>query len=158
SFDEGYWSGSYWYPNASGGNSYWATGNDGVVAGPVSMSANNRHEEQDVIKGKAVRLTSVRITFGLSPVKFAGGSIFTGDYKTNMSNPVSSVKFGRAYTGRPLGLKGWYKYKPQIINQMSTGQWIGAIYIFRSKIGVERRLGRIRQPLLATVNCNRIKR
>lgn len=121
SFDEGYWSGSYWYPNASGGNSYWATGNDGVVAGPVSMSANNRHEEQDVIKGKAVRLTSVRITFGLSPVKFAGGSIFTGDYKTNMSNPVSSVKFGRAYTGRPLGLKGWYKYKPQIINNNKNG-------------------------------------
>lgn len=117
-FDQAYWSGGYWYPNAGGGNSYWATGNDGVVAGPVSMSANNTEELNDVVKpgGKAVRMKSVPITFGLSPVKFAAGSIFTGNYKTDMGNPVNSVKFGRSYTGRPLAMTGYYKYKPQIIN------------------------------------------
>lgn len=116
SFDKAYYSGSYWYPNESGGNSYWATGNDGIVAGPVNMSPNNTEEVTDVIKGKAVRLKSVPIGFALSPVKFAGGSLFTGSYKTDMGNPINSVKFGRPYKGRPLALKGWYKYSPVTIN------------------------------------------
>lgn len=122
-FDQAYSSGEYWYPNASGGNSYWATGNDGIVAGPVSMSSNNTEELTDVVKkgGKAVRLRSVRINYGLSPVKFAGGSIFTGTYSTDMMNPINSVRFGRQYKGRPLALKGWYKYTPQIINNDKNG-------------------------------------
>lgn len=121
SFDEAYYNGSYWYPNKSGGNSYWATGNDGIVAGPVSMSPNNTEEKTDVIKGKAVRLKSVEITYALSPVKFAGGSLFTGSYNTDMGNPINSVKFGRPYTGRPLALKGWYKYQPKTINKYKYG-------------------------------------
>lgn len=117
-FDKAHSEGKYWYPNASGGNSYWATGNDGVVAGPVNMNANNTEELIDVVKagGKAVRLRSVPITFSLSPVKFAAGSIFTGSYSTDMGNPINSVRFGRPYKGRPLALKGYYKYNPVIIN------------------------------------------
>lgn len=126
SFEESYWSGGYWYPNASGGNSYWATGNDGVVAGPVSMSANN-YSTDDAVKGKAIYMKSVPITFSLSPVKFAAGSLFTGSYKTDMGTPKNSPKFGRPYRGRPLALKGWFKYQPQAINNDKSGvagdQW-----------------------------------
>lgn len=119
-FDEGYWSGNYWYPNASGGNSYWCTGNEGVVASPVSQSANTYHTD-DAVAGKAVYMKSVRINLGISPVKFAAGNLFTGSYSTVMSNPRASVKMGRQYAGRPLKLRGWYKYKPQIVNNDKDG-------------------------------------
>lgn len=119
SFEEEHWSGNAWYPNASGGNSYWATGNEGVTKPPVSQSANATSESVDVYRGKAIRMTSVGIGFGLSPVKFAAGNLFTGQYATDMINPINSVKLGRPYTGRPLALRGWYKYSPVIINNNS---------------------------------------
>lgn len=114
-FDEGYWEGNYWYPNAAGGNSYWCTGNEGVVASPVNQSANTMHTE-DAVAGRAIYMESVRINLGISPVKFAAGNLFTGTYKTVMSNPRASVKMGRQYAGRPLKLRGWYKYKPRNVN------------------------------------------
>lgn len=125
-FDEGYWGGNNWYPNASGGNSYWATGNEGVTQGIVGMSANNVGTD-DAVSGKALKMTSVPINLGVSPVKFAAGSVFTGTYSTDMSNPANSPKFGRPYIGRPLALKGWFKYKPVNINNDKNGvtgdQW-----------------------------------
>ncbi len=125
-FEQGYWDGNYWYPNASGGNSYWATGNEGIVASPVSQNSNTYHTD-DAVSGKAVYMESVRINLGISPVKFAAGNIFTGSYSTNMTDPKASVKFGRPYRGRPLKLVGWYKYLPQNINNDKDGvagnQW-----------------------------------
>lgn len=119
-FDEGYWDGKYWYPNAAGGNSFWCTGNDGIVASPVNMNSNTYHTD-DAVAGKAIYMESVKISFSLSPVKFAAGNLFTGTYKTDMGNPINSVKFGRQYTGRPLKLRGWYKYKPKNINNDKNG-------------------------------------
>lgn len=119
SFEDEHWSGNAWYPNASGGNSYWATGNEGVTMSPVSQNSNAVSESADVVHGKAIRMTSVGIGFVLSPVKFAAGNLFIGQYATDMINPINSVKFGRPYTGRPLALKGWYKYHPRTINNNS---------------------------------------
>lgn len=125
-FDEGYWGGNNWFFNATGGNSYWASGNEGVTQSIVGMSANNIGTD-DAVSGKACRLTSVPITMSLSPVKFAAGSIFTGTYSTDMGNPANSPKFGRPYKGRPMALKGWFKYKPVNINNDKDGvagdQW-----------------------------------
>ncbi|MEG1587876.1 MAG: PCMD domain-containing protein [Mucinivorans sp.] len=113
-FEQQYWSGKTWYPNATGGNSYWATGNEGVNMSPVNKPSNNT-DFNDSANGHptAVKLSSIG---NVLMVGFAGGSIFTGDYKTNMGSPASSVKFGRAYDGRPLALKGWYKYTGGAIN------------------------------------------
>ncbi len=119
-FEQSYWSGKYWYPNASDGNSYWATGNEGLVASPVSQNSNT-HDTDDAVSGKAVVMESVKINLGISPVKFAAGNLFTGGYKTNMSNPKASAKMGRPYTGRPLQLKGYYKYFPADINNDKNG-------------------------------------
>lgn len=138
SFDD--WDGSQknggrisWRP-WSGGNTttFWNTGNSGVtpggLSGPGKESNNTPVEGTDAVSGKAAMLKSIKLgalasTFG--GVGFAAGSIFSGDYATNTSNPPTSVKMGHAYTGRPTQLKGWYKYSPQNINEVNSKFYSG---------------------------------
>ncbi|HJE48547.1 DUF4493 domain-containing protein [Phocaeicola coprophilus] len=94
-----------WFPNADQANSYWATGNDGVV----TLKSSNSIPVEDGRDGYSVQLSTVSITM----VGYAAGNLFIGEYNTNMSKPASSVKFGRPYSGaRPVKLSGWYKYAP----------------------------------------------
>lgn len=94
-----------WFPNGDQANSYWATGNDGVV----TMKSSNSVPLEDGRDGYSVQLSTVSITM----VGYAAGNLFIGEYNTNMSDPASSVKFGRPYSGaRPVKLSGWYKYAP----------------------------------------------
>lgn len=103
-------SGVVWYPNADGKNSFWATGNEGTkVAGKGNITVHT----DDAVKGKAIKMTSIT---GVLVAKTAAGNLYTGTYKTNLMNPRSSAVLGRPYTGRPVGLKGWYKYKSAIIS------------------------------------------
>ncbi|MDD4820924.1 MAG: PCMD domain-containing protein [Flavobacteriales bacterium] len=96
--------GKTWYPNNDNANSFWATGNEGTqVAGKGNISISTT----DAVKGNAVKMTSVT---GVLVAQHAAGNIYTGTYKTNLSKPRESAVMGRPYTGRPLGLKGWYKY------------------------------------------------
>lgn len=118
-----------YYPNASGGNSYWGTGNDGTTASPVSQRSVTKPEDVIVVKGRAVRMESDKINFALSPVKFAAGNLFTGSYKTNMSNPAASVSFGRPFTGRPDQLIGYYRYAPAGYSSGINGMDVCHIYI-----------------------------
>ena len=111
-FDSWHTSGSTQYPNASGGNSFWATGNEGVTGFPVNKDSNTIPVEDDVISGKAAKMTSIEVPV----VNFAAGNLFTGTYKTNITNPASSVQFGREFTGRPTHLTGYYKYQPADYN------------------------------------------
>ncbi|GAB6009091.1 PCMD domain-containing protein [Dysgonomonas reticulitermitis] len=51
------------------------------------------------------------------------GSAFRGVFETNMSNPVTSVKFGQIHSksaGKPIRFTGWYKYKPGEYYQTCT--------------------------------------
>lgn len=139
SFDD--WDGSQknggrisWRP-WSGGNTttFWNTGNSGVtpggLSGPGKQSNNTPVEGTDAVSGKAAMLKSIKLgalasTFG--GVGFAAGSIFSGDYATNTSDPPTSVKMGHAYTGRPTQLKGWYKYSPQAINEVNSKFYNGS--------------------------------
>lgn len=94
-----------WFPNGDQANSYWATGNDGVV----TLKSSNSIPVEDGRDGYSVQLSTVSITM----VGYAAGNLFIGEYNTNMSDPASSVKFGRPYSGaRPVKLSGWYKYAP----------------------------------------------
>lgn len=104
-----------WFPNADQANSYWATGNDGVV----TLKSSNSIPVEDGRDGYSVQLSTVSITM----VGYAAGNLFIGEYNTNMSDPASSVKFGRPYSGaRPVKLSGWYKYAPGA--SMRTGATI----------------------------------
>lgn len=101
--------GKNWYPNAEASNSYWATGNEGVTLGGNSNTVG----VDDSHSGKSAKMETVQIkVLGFIKVT-AAGNLFIGEYKTDTSNPASSVKFGRSYSGaRPVKLSGWYKYTP----------------------------------------------
>lgn len=115
-FEQGYYDGKTWYPNESGGNSYWATGNEGLTSTLAGSKPSNTVETTDVAtlnSTKAVKMTSVG---GITIVGHAAGNLFTGKFNMKIStNPEElkkSVQFGRDYKGRPTKLTGWYKYKP----------------------------------------------
>ncbi|MBQ7823944.1 MAG: PCMD domain-containing protein [Bacteroidaceae bacterium] len=44
--------------------------------------------------------------------KVTAGSLFLGQFRTNLGNTLSSTKFGIPFTQKPKSLKGWYKYTP----------------------------------------------
>ena len=109
-FDSWAQNGNKWYPNADASNSYWATGNEGTA---LASKGSVTQPTDDAVSGKAVYMISVG---GVMVAQHAAGNIYIGTYKTNLSNPRASAVFGRPYTGRPVALKGWYKYHPENIS------------------------------------------
>lgn len=43
-------------------------------------------------------------------VKFAAGNLFTGEFAELVGTQGGKVNFGRPFTGRPTGVRFWYKY------------------------------------------------
>lgn len=114
-FDTWSQNGKNWYPNSDAANSFWATGNEGVTLGDNSNSIG----VEDSRSGLAAQLQTVQVKVLIVNVK-AAGNLFIGSYKTNTSNPASSVTFGRPYEGaRPTKLSGYFKYQPG--DTMSSG-------------------------------------
>jgi hypothetical protein len=114
-----YWSSSsdVAYPDTIASNTYWATGNEGVTM--VGESNSVPVGGDDARTGKAAKLQTISVPL----VGYAAGNLFIGNYNTSLTNPSSSVKFGRAYEGaRPLKLKGWYKYAAAPISN-TNGQY-----------------------------------
>lgn len=101
------------YPNTTAANSFWATGNEGVTT--AGKNSTTSPSDDKVGGDKAAKMESIYVSF-LFVKTFAAGNLFTGHFKTVISNPIESAKMGRAYTARPTGLKGWYKYKSTTIN------------------------------------------
>lgn len=116
-FEEGYYEGKNYFPNASGGNSFWSTGNEGVTF--TGKPSNTIGIDPGYI-GKGMSLTSCEVSI----VGHAAGNLYTGTFKMNIANPKSSVKFGREYSGRPSKLKGFYKYKSTTITK-GSGEMVG---------------------------------
>ena len=124
-FDTWIQSGKNWFANSvaddyEGVGAYWATGNEGVTSAlagsnePITVPV----EGSEAYKGKAARLRSIT---GVTLVGAAAGNLFIGKYKTNMMKPSASVSFGRPYSGaRPTQMTGYYKYKPETINNGGT--------------------------------------
>lgn len=135
-FEDGYYNGKTWYPNASGGNSYWATGNEGLTSTLAGGKPSNTIETDDVAtktSTKAIKMTSVG---GISIVGHAAGNLFTGKFEMKISTKPSelkkSVQFGREYKGRPTKLTGWYKYKtaPITIGSAPDGSVMDKAHIY----------------------------
>lgn len=110
--------GKTWNPWGGDVSQYWDTGNAGVtiVTDPNTVCV----DEPESYKGKGVRMHSMWV--GGIAKTFAAGSIFTGYFKTNISNPKASIHFGRPYAGRPSGLRFFYKYTSTTINRGSAHQ------------------------------------
>lgn len=103
--------GKTWFANETAEYTMWATGNEGVTMSLVNKESNSAPTD-DAVKGKAARLTTIRVPI----VTTAAGNLFTGTYKTDLQNPRNSAVFGQPYTGRPTRLTGYYKYQGGIID------------------------------------------
>ncbi len=116
SFDAWYKNGKHWYANADlGENFWWDSGNEG--ANTLSEVNPTRPEESDIaVTGtgkKAAKLIS-----STAAGQFAAGSLYLGDFGSATLSPIGAkLNFGRPYSCKPLGLKGYYKYDPVLINK-----------------------------------------
>ncbi len=108
SFDS--WTSSDRSPNASG-YSVWDSANS--AAGTMITTTK---PDSDAVSGKAVRLESLK-KFGM----FAAGNIFTGKFvKATISGQMGAeLDWGTPFTGRPVALRGYYKYSPKTIDNTS---------------------------------------
>ncbi|MDO4165088.1 MAG: PCMD domain-containing protein [Bacteroides sp.] len=115
SFDNWYQDGKLWNPWASGGESFWDTGNRGATT--ISDSNSVPTDETCNGSGQAALLESKYLV-----LKFAAGNIFTGSYlKTVGTNGVLS--FGREFTSFPSKLRIHYKYTPATINRVGDDDY-----------------------------------
>ena len=65
--------------------------------------------------GKAAKLESGKVD--LMGGIFAAASLYTGSFgSTNIWTQTATVNFGQSFTARPIALKGFYKYTPNVIN------------------------------------------
>lgn len=94
--------GTLWQPWASGGESFWDTGNKGATT--IADSNTTPTSETCNGSGQAASLaTEWRV------LKLAAGNIFTGSYvRTDGTNGVLS--FGREFSSFPTKLRVHYKY------------------------------------------------
>lgn len=95
-------------PYGEGETPFWITGNAGVTM----FNESNTQSTTDAVAGKAAKLQTVTVPV----VGLAAGNLFTGDFVTDMGNPLNSTKWGRAFTGRPRKLAGMFKYLQKTID------------------------------------------
>ena len=106
------WDGSS--PNAATDSKFWDTSNEGAKMGgltPTQAVTDFVHTQG----GKAAKLESGKVD--LMGGIFAAASLYTGSFgSTNIWTQTATVNFGQSFTARPIALKGFYKYTPNVIN------------------------------------------
>ncbi len=102
SFDD--WTDGNKFPNASG-YSIWDSANSSGAATTTSPTS-------DAVSGNAAKLESVS-ALGM----MAAGNIFTGEF-LGLAGLGARLSWGTPFEGRPLALRGYYKYSPVAINKV----------------------------------------
>ena len=104
-------SGNVVYPYKGQDNGVWDTANEGTS----TIGTNNitTQETSQVIKGSAAKMTSAVVMS-----KFAAGNIYTGDFDKVqvVGGAGAKLNWGIKFAGRPVAMKGYYKYSPVKIN------------------------------------------
>jgi hypothetical protein len=101
-------------------NTIWASGNPGVVTlGKANV------EKTEIASGD---FGAKLITRDLGPLAqlvkqgIAAGSMFTGKFALDISNPLNSAKFGVPFTARPKSFTITYTYVPGTVYKNGQGQ------------------------------------
>lgn len=96
----------------------WCNANKGVAIVYRDNTPFPTRRTTDSHSGKyGILLETVfgnRSILHIMDIPLYAGSAFRGVFETNMSNPVTSAKFGQNHaknTGKPIRFTGWYKYK-----------------------------------------------
>lgn len=121
SFDDWYTpAGKNYEEPGADASTIWATGNAGVVTlgtantTPLTISGTDL-AAQMVTKdlGLLAQITGQRM---------GAATMFTGTFKLNITDPISSAMFGTPYTSRPTGLSVDYTYIPMTPYKNGSGQ------------------------------------
>lgn len=113
-------SGDTWYPETAekAGNttSFWNTSNPGTSQGmgAIGGAVNPTMGVTTPIHG-GTYAAELKSTEKLSV--FAAASLYTGSFM-GLSGMSANMEFGKAFTTRPTGLHGYYKYTPAVINKV----------------------------------------
>lgn len=101
------------YPYTGADNGVWDTANEGLSLGGINITTR---ETSDVVRGSAVKMKSEYVTV-IVIKKFAAGNIYTGDFVDITTSPQGALlDWGIKFSGRPVALKGYYKYEPVAIS------------------------------------------
>ena len=104
------------YPYAEGDSDpMWDTANTGV-SNFIDNTTNPEYVHK--VEGDA----AAKMVSELALVKFAAGNIFTGKFK-ELKGVQATLEWGVPFESRPYSLKGWYDYKPGIIDCDEMGQF-----------------------------------
>lgn len=116
-----------WMVNIPGEAEYWGTGNAGTKNGNALKVNVTSQESSIVVSGKALKLES-RLGSTLIGNVFAAGNLFSGYFEelngmpsTDHETQKGYVHFGRPFSGRPLMLRGWYRYTSTPIDDFTKG-------------------------------------
>ncbi len=106
------------YPYEGGKNNrIWDTANEGLSMGGINTTTE---ETANVVKGSAVKMVSKKATI-LIITKFAAGNIYTGDFvNVDVGSQGALLDWGIKFTGRPVAMKGYYKYAPKAIDNYDS--------------------------------------
>lgn len=108
--------GKTWFPYAENDPSpLWDSANPGIS----SLIANTTVPEYDhKVEGDA----AAKMKSDLAMIKFAAGNLFTGKF-VEFKDWTAKLDWGVPFTSRPYSLKGWYDYKPGLVNRDEMGQF-----------------------------------
>ena len=96
---------------------FWDSSNPGTGEGAAVLVSSPLNPTQGVSTpvhtpgGKSAQLKSA-VTSGY----IAAASIYSGTFGKITGIPDAEINFGQPFTSRPIALKGYYQYTPQVIN------------------------------------------
>lgn len=108
------------YPYAAGADPFWGTGNPGASIASSTLTEGIADPRPGSTGKLAARLTS-QFANVVGIGKFAAGNLFLGTYVRN-DGTHGVVDFGRPFTLRPTGLRGWLKFNLGTIDKVGTKQ------------------------------------
>lgn len=119
-FDDWYMKDSkVWYPTleANYENKIWDSANEGVAE---FLSVNPTTPSENVATTGSSH--SAKLTNMYALIKFAAGNILTGDYIGLVGISGARLSWGTPFTGRPVGLKGYYSYSPGYLDYIDNNK------------------------------------
>lgn len=112
-FEDWYQSGKTIYPATQtifdAGNYMWDTSN----AGASIMSKNPTSQSTEIKKSgnSSAQLKTEYVT-----IKLAAASLYYGRFNSLVGMSGAKIDFGQEFASRPISFKGWYQYKPEVID------------------------------------------
>lgn len=112
-FEDWYKAGSVWYAASQSiydaGNYMWDTSNPGSGSfgyNPTSQSTDVKHGDKSAAK------LETQYAF----IKLAAASLYYGRFNGLVGISGAKIDFGQEFASRPTSFKGWYQYKPEVID------------------------------------------